>query len=55
MSELATIKSKTSAEIDLRFEEKRKLVETEIEQSKQEVVDLFESYGFSPNAGRDFA
>ena len=54
MSALATTYSKTLAEIDLSFEEKRKSIEVEIEQSKQEVVDLFESYGFSPNAIRDF-
>ncbi|MCL2650248.1 MAG: FtsK/SpoIIIE domain-containing protein [Candidatus Azobacteroides sp.] len=54
MSELATIKSKTLSDIDLRFEEKRKIIEAEIEQSKQDVVDLFENYGFSPNAARDF-
>jgi len=54
MNELAAIYSKALAEIDLSFEEKRKSLEVDMEKSKQDVVDLFENYGFSPNAIRDF-
>ena len=54
MDDLTSTYSKSLAEIDLRFDGKRKEVEANIEQSKQEVVDLYESYGFSPNAIRDF-
>jgi hypothetical protein len=54
MDELAAIYSKTLVEIDLEFEQKRKIIQSDVERSKQLVVDLFEDYKFSPNAIVDF-
>jgi hypothetical protein len=54
MSELATVYSKTLVEIDSEFEEKQKIIESEMAYSKQLAVDLFEDYKFSPNAIVDF-
>jgi hypothetical protein len=54
MSDLAVLYSKTLAEIDAEFEQKRKSVMLDVERSKQSVVDLFENCQFSPNAIVDF-
>ena len=54
MNELATAYSKTLAIIDSNFEQKRKSVKTEIEQSRHFVRELFDNYHFSPNAIVDF-
>ncbi len=54
MNGLEKIYSKTLSGIDSSFEKTRKSSEEQIGQSKQQVAELFESYGFSPNAVQDF-
>jgi hypothetical protein len=54
MNNLAALYSKTLVKIDADFEQKRKSIETDVERSRQLVVDLFENYKFSPNAVVDF-
>ena len=53
-SELAEIYEKTIDEIDLKFEKKRRSVTSDIELSKQSIVDLYENCEFSPNALANF-
>jgi len=50
MNNLAALYSQTLVKIDADFEQKRKSIETDVERSRQLVVDLFENYKFSPNA-----
>jgi|GEM_PF-1411373 len=52
--ELVEIYKKTIDEIDSKFEQKRKSIESDIELSKQSVVELYENNKFSPNAILDF-
>jgi hypothetical protein len=54
MSDLTALYSKTLAEMDAEFEQKRKSVAIEVKRSRQLVVDLFETCRFSPNAVVDF-
>jgi hypothetical protein len=53
-SELAETYKNTIDEIDSKFEQKRKSIDSDIELSKQSVEELYENYKFSPNAIVDF-
>ena len=54
MSNLSTVYSQTLAEIEAEIEEKRDRASVALVQAKQELIDLFEQYRFSPNAILDF-
>ncbi|MDR2813235.1 MAG: hypothetical protein LBB79_01045 [Prevotellaceae bacterium] len=51
---MVALYSKTLAEIDAEFEQRQKSVATDVERSKQLVVELFENCKFSPNSVVDF-